>query len=52
VFLVGASVGAAVVGGFAGTVGVPLAFCVLTALPVAGVALLLRPAARPVPGSG
>jgi MFS family permease len=52
VFLVGASVGAAVVGGLAGPAGVPLAFCVLTALPLAGVALLLRPAPRPVPGSG
>ena len=51
VFLVGASIGAAVVGGLAGPIGVPLAFCVLTALPLAGVALLLGPAARPALGS-
>jgi hypothetical protein len=51
VFLVGAGVGAAVVGGLAEPIGVPLALCLLTALPVAGVALLLRPAARPVPGA-
>lgn len=41
VFLTGASVGAALVGGLAGLVGVPLAFCVLIVMPVAGVALLL-----------
>ena len=41
VFLTGASVGAALVGGLAEVVGVPVAFCLLVALPVAGVATLL-----------
>src|SRR3954454_19362057 len=41
VFLTGASVGAALVGGLAEIVGVPGAFCLLVALPVAGVATLL-----------
>jgi MFS family permease len=41
VFLVGASIGAALVGGLAGGVGVAGAFLVLVALPVAGVATLL-----------
>jgi MFS family permease len=41
VFLTGASVGAALVGGLAEVVGVPAAFCLLVALPVAGVATLL-----------
>jgi MFS family permease len=50
VFLTGASVGAALVGGLADVVGVPAAFCLLVALPVAGFATLLlggRPAAEP-----
>jgi hypothetical protein len=38
VFLTGASVGAALVGGLAEVVGVPVAFCLLVALPVAGLA--------------
>ena len=42
VFLIGASVGAALVGGLADIVGVPGAFCVLIALPVAGIVALLR----------
>jgi MFS family permease len=41
VFLVGASVGAALVGGLAEVVGVPVAFLLLVALPVAGWATLL-----------
>jgi MFS family permease len=41
VFLTGASVGAALVGGLAEVVGVPVAFCLLVALPVAGLATLL-----------
>ena len=41
VFLVGASVGAALVGGLAEVVGVPVAFCLLVVLPVAGLATLL-----------
>ena len=41
VFLVGASVGAALVGGLADVVGVPVAFCRLVVLPVAGLATLL-----------
>jgi hypothetical protein len=41
VFLVGASVGAALVGGLAEVAGIPVALCVLTALPVAGVVTLL-----------
>lgn len=42
VFLVGASVGAALVGGLAEVAGVPAAFTLLTLLPVAGLAVLLR----------
>jgi hypothetical protein len=41
VFLTGASVGAALVGGLGGVVGVPVAFCLLIALPVAGVVALM-----------
>lgn len=41
VFLTGASVGAALVGGLSSVVGVPLAFVLLVALPVAGIATLL-----------
>ena len=41
VILVGASVGAALVGGLAEVVGVPVAFCLLVVLPVAGLATLL-----------
>lgn len=41
VFLTGASVGAALIGGLATVVGAPIAFCVLVALPVAGLATLL-----------
>lgn len=41
VFLTGASVGAALVGGLSAVVGIPGAFCVLIALPVAGVGALL-----------
>lgn len=54
VFLVGASVGAALVGGLTGIVGVPGAFLVLALLPLAGVATLLlggRAAARSVPAT-
>ena len=50
VFLTGASVGAALVGGLADVVGVPVAFCLLVALPVAGFATLLlggRPTSEP-----
>jgi MFS family permease len=54
VFLTGASVGAALVGGLAGVIGVSGAFCVLVALPLAGLLGLLlggpdRVAAEPVP---
>ncbi|MCO1656032.1 MFS transporter [Pseudonocardia humida] len=42
VFLTGASVGAALVGGLAAVIGIPLAFCLLVLLPVAGFAALLR----------
>lgn len=42
VFLTGASVGAALVGGLSGIVGVPGAFCLLIVLPVAGMVALLR----------
>jgi ABC-type uncharacterized transport system permease subunit len=41
VFLTGASVGAALVGGLAEVVGVPLAFALLVVLPLAGLAALL-----------
>jgi MFS family permease len=41
VFLTGASVGAALVGGLAGVIGVPGAFCVLVVLPLAGLTTLL-----------
>lgn len=41
VFLVGASVGAALVGGLAEVSGVPVAFAVLVALPLAGIAALI-----------
>ena len=41
VFLTGASVGAALVGGLAEVVGIPAALCVLVVLPVAGLAALL-----------
>lgn len=40
VFLTGASVGAALVGGLSGIIGIPAAFCLLIALPVAGIAAL------------
>ncbi len=53
VFLTGASVGAALVGGLAGIIGIPAAFCLLVALPVLGIGALLvggpdrvEPAAR------
>jgi len=54
VFLIGASVGAALVGGLAGVIGVPAAFGVLIALPLAGLTVLLlggpdRVAPEPVP---
>jgi MFS family permease len=49
VFLVGASVGAALVGGLADVVGIPGAFCLLVALPVAGLVVLLRGKADPAP---
>jgi MFS family permease len=45
VFLTGASVGAALVGGLADVLGIPAALLILVALPVAGLATLL--AARP-----
>ena len=52
VFLVGASVGAALVGGLAEVVGVPVAFCLLVVLPVAGlVTLLLGGRADPAPAT-
>ncbi|WP_219415221.1 MFS transporter [Pseudonocardia nigra] len=41
VFLTGASVGAALVGGLATVVGIPAAFCLLVVLPVAGLVALL-----------
>jgi MFS family permease len=41
VFLTGAGVGAALVGGLAGVIGVPGAFCLLVALPLAGLTTLL-----------
>ena len=41
VFLTGASVGAALVGGLSEVLGVPAAFCLLVTLPVLGVAALL-----------
>jgi MFS family permease len=41
VFLTGASVGAALVGGLAGVIGVPAAFCLLVVLPLAGLTTLL-----------
>lgn len=41
VFLTGASVGAALVGGLSGVIGIPGAFCLLVALPLAGLATLL-----------
>jgi MFS family permease len=46
IFLVGAGVGAALVGGLAEVIGVPAAFCVLVALPVAGFVTLVRDPAR------
>jgi MFS family permease len=54
VFLTGASVGAALVGGLAGVIGVPAAFCLLVVLPLAGLVTLLlggpdRVVAEPVP---
>ncbi len=53
VFLTGASVGAALVGGLAGVVGVPAAFLVLVGFPVAGVvALLVGGPDRVVPAPG
>jgi MFS family permease len=52
VFLTGASVGAALVGGLAEVVGVPVAFCLLVALPVAGLATLLTGGrTRPAPAT-
>lgn len=41
VFLTGASVGAALVAGLGGVIGVPAAFCLLVALPVLGIVALL-----------
>ena len=41
VFLTGASVGAALVGGLSGIIGIPAAFCLLVALPVLGIVALL-----------
>jgi len=54
VFLTGASVGAALVGGLASLIGVPTAFCLLVVLPLAGLTALLlggpdRVEAEPVP---
>jgi MFS family permease len=46
IFLVGASVGAALVGGLGDVIGVPGAFIVQVALPVAGFATLVRDPAR------
>lgn len=51
IFLVGASIGAALVGGPAEVAGVSVAFCVLVSLPIAGLILLLlspRPTPAPV----
>lgn len=49
-FLVGASIGAALVGGLAEVAGVPAAFLLLVVLPVAGFTLLLRsPGRTPAP---
>ncbi|MHA6794713.1 MFS transporter [Pseudonocardia bannensis] len=48
VFLTGASVGAALVGGLATVLGVPGALCLVVALPVAGLVTLLL--GRPGPG--
>jgi MFS family permease len=55
VFLTGASVGAALVGGLADVVGVPAAMCLLVVLPLAGLTTLLlggpdRVEPEPVPG--
>jgi MFS family permease len=41
VFLTGASVGAALVGGLSGVIGIPGALCLLVVLPLAGLATLL-----------
>lgn len=41
VFLTGASIGAALVGGLAEVLGIPLALCLLVALPVAGFTVLV-----------
>ncbi|WP_214406119.1 MFS transporter [Pseudonocardia lacus] len=41
VFLTGASIGAALVGGLAAVIGIPLAFCLLVVLPAAGFGALL-----------
>lgn len=41
VFLTGAGVGAALVGGLSSVIGVPAAFCLLVALPVLGIVALL-----------
>jgi hypothetical protein len=51
IFLTGASVGAALIGGLSPVVGIPLAFCLLVVLPAAGfVALLVGgPDAAPAP---
>jgi MFS family permease len=51
VFLTGASVGAALVGGLAEVLGVPAAFCLLVVLPVAGVATLLSGRGAPGPAT-
>lgn len=48
IFLVGASIGAALVGGLAEVAGVSVAFCALVALPVAGLTMILR-SPRPSP---
>jgi len=50
VFMVGASIGSALVGGLAEVAGVSVAFCLLVALPVAGLTLLVlgrRPSDAP-----
>jgi hypothetical protein len=41
VFLTGASVGAALIGGLAAVIGIPLALCLLVLLPTAGFIVLL-----------
>ncbi|MDN5933362.1 MAG: MFS transporter, partial [Pseudonocardia sp.] len=41
VFLTGAGIGAALVGGLSSVIGVPAAFCLLVALPVLGIVALL-----------